>query len=167
MVQISSHADYCFQTLLIWAASNLHAGQTKVLVSISGPIEVQRRDELIQETTIDIQFRPVSGFASPHEKILELQLREFVQAVILRTLNPRSLVQIVVQVLSIDTESFNRVCWPYYVVLHDFSWEIRLMSRLLQFWRLLWMRWCWHYCQRQVYPCERVWVQSKLSRHRV
>lgn len=69
-----------------------------------------RRDELIQETTIDIQFRPVSGFASPHEKILELQLREFVESIILRTLNPRSLVQIVVQVLSIDTEAVNSVC---------------------------------------------------------
>ena len=84
-------------------------GTTKVLVSINGPIEVQRRDELIQETTVDIQFRPVSGLASPHEKILELQLREFVQSVILKNLNPRSLVQIVVQVVSIDTEALNTV----------------------------------------------------------
>lgn len=39
-----------------------YEGQTKVLVSINGPIEVPRRDELVSETTIDIQFRPVSGF---------------------------------------------------------------------------------------------------------
>ena len=38
------------------------AGQTKVLVSINGPIEVPRRDELVSETTIDIQFRPIAGF---------------------------------------------------------------------------------------------------------
>jgi 3' exoribonuclease family, domain 1 len=37
-------------------------GNTKVLVSINGPIEVPRRDELVSETTIDIQFRPISGF---------------------------------------------------------------------------------------------------------
>jgi len=36
-------------------------GPTKVLVSITGPIEVPRRDELVSETTIDIQFRPLSG----------------------------------------------------------------------------------------------------------
>jgi len=40
-----------------------YEGQTKVLVSINGPIEVPRRDELVSETTIDIQFRPVSGFS--------------------------------------------------------------------------------------------------------
>lgn len=40
----------------------LTEGTTKALVSINGPIEVQRKDELVSETTIDIYFRPVSGF---------------------------------------------------------------------------------------------------------
>ena len=43
--------------------TTLIKGQTKALVSINGPIEVSRRDELVSETTIDVQFRPVSGYA--------------------------------------------------------------------------------------------------------
>lgn len=97
-------------------------GETKVLVSINGPIEVPRRDELVSETTIDIQFRPLSGFPGslpfivsvlrmlgPHEKTLELKLRQFISSLILRTLNPRSLVQIVIQIVSIDTTSTDPV----------------------------------------------------------
>jgi len=46
--------------VFLWDHSN--AGKTKALVSINGPIEVSRRDELVSESTIDIQFRPVSGY---------------------------------------------------------------------------------------------------------
>ena len=96
-------------------------GQTKALVSINGPIEVSRRDELVSETTIDIQFRPISGFSGsscrlhnltspgPEEKTIELKLKQFISSLIIRTLNPRSLVQIVVQILSVDTASPNPV----------------------------------------------------------
>jgi hypothetical protein len=45
----------------IWLLK-LIEGATKALVSINGPVEVQRKDELVSETTIDIYFRPVSGF---------------------------------------------------------------------------------------------------------
>jgi ribonuclease PH len=41
-------------------------GATKALVSITGPIEVQRREELVSETTIDIQFRHVSGYSGTY-----------------------------------------------------------------------------------------------------
>ena len=49
--QVTSHAILLIQP-----------DQTKVRVSINGPIEVPRRDELVSETTIDIQFRPIAGF---------------------------------------------------------------------------------------------------------
>ena len=49
------------QVTVLWTNMSNLSGQTKVLVSINGPIEVPRRDELVSETTIDIQFRPVSG----------------------------------------------------------------------------------------------------------
>src|SRR5271170_7698265 len=55
------------------------AGNTKVLVSINGPIEVPRRDELVSETTIDIQFRPISGspgFSPPPPKTYFRSLRK-------------------------------------------------------------------------------------------
>jgi len=41
----------------------------------------------------------------PAEKTTELKLKLFISSLILRTLNPRSLVQIVVQILSVDTTS--------------------------------------------------------------
>jgi hypothetical protein len=41
----------------------------------------------------------------PHEKTLELQLRQIISSVMHRTLNPRSLVQVVIQVLSVDNTS--------------------------------------------------------------
>ena len=46
----------------------------------------------------------------PHEKTLELQLRQFISCLMHRNLNPRSLVQIVIQVLSVDTTAVNPVC---------------------------------------------------------
>lgn len=45
----------------------------------------------------------------PHEKALEFKLRQFISSIVLRTLNPRSLVQVVIQVLSVDPASFNSV----------------------------------------------------------
>ena len=45
----------------------------------------------------------------PHEKALELKLRQFISSLVLRTLNPRSLVQVVIQVLSVDPASVNPV----------------------------------------------------------
>ena len=63
MVQPSGQQVACHAILLI------QVGQTKVLVSINGPIEVPRRDELVSETTIDIQFRPIAGFpGSSHSR---------------------------------------------------------------------------------------------------
>jgi exosome complex component RRP46 len=38
-------------------------GATKALVAINGPIEVPRREELVSETTVDIQFRHISGYS--------------------------------------------------------------------------------------------------------
>ena len=40
---------------------------------------------------------------------MELKLKQFISSLIIRTLNPRSLVQIVVQILSVDTASQNPV----------------------------------------------------------
>ena len=45
----------------------------------------------------------------PHEKTLELQLRQFISFLMYRNLNPRSLVQIVIQILSVDTTAINPV----------------------------------------------------------
>lgn len=45
----------------------------------------------------------------PHEKTLELQLRQFISSLMHRNLNPRSLVQIVIQIVSVDSTALDPV----------------------------------------------------------
>lgn len=42
------------------SANYAHAGYS-IIGAVSGPIEVQRRDELPEEATVDVIVRPVAG----------------------------------------------------------------------------------------------------------
>src|SRR2546421_9887289 len=48
-------------------------------------------------------------FIGPHEKTLELLLRQFISSLMHRNLNPRSLVQTVIQIVSIDSDAVDPV----------------------------------------------------------
>ena len=69
---------------------------------MSGPIDVQIRDEKLDEATVEVVVRPSKGVATTKEKLMESILRTTFEPVILGGMMPRTLVQIVVQVLKDD-----------------------------------------------------------------
>ncbi|CAI5757699.1 unnamed protein product [Candida verbasci] len=83
-------------------SAELIIGGTKVLVSISGPIEPKIRQELPNQASLDIIIRPYKGLSTTREKLLEDKLRQLLQSIIIRYKYPRQLIQIVVQFLIID-----------------------------------------------------------------
>ncbi|KAI8990987.1 ribosomal protein S5 domain 2-type protein [Mycotypha africana] len=75
---------------------------TSVICSVSGPIDVQIRDEKLDESTIEVIVRPVKGVAATKEKLIETILRTTFEPIILGGMMPRTLIQIVVQILKDD-----------------------------------------------------------------
>lgn len=86
-------------------SATLSAGNTKVIVSVTGPIESKPRQELPTQASLEIVVRPSRGLSSTREKVLEDLLRSVLQLVIVRYKFPRQLIQIVVQFLASDLDS--------------------------------------------------------------
>jgi exosome complex component RRP46 len=74
-------------------------GLAKVICSVSGPMEVKPRGELPVEATLELVVRPVTGLSSTREALLEDRLHGVLSSIILKNLYPRSLIQMVVQIL--------------------------------------------------------------------
>ncbi|CAG8440155.1 12119_t:CDS:2 [Acaulospora colombiana] len=74
-------------------------GDSNVVCSINGPVEVKVRDEKLDKATIDVSFRPLIG---TKDKTNEFFLRSTLENVIQANLHPRTLIQIVCQVLMDD-----------------------------------------------------------------
>jgi exosome complex component RRP46 len=77
-------------------------GSTSVICSVSGPIDVQIRDEKLDEATVEVVVRPFKGVPTTKEKLMESILRSTFEPVILGGMMPRTLVQIVVQITKDD-----------------------------------------------------------------
>lgn len=86
-------------------SAELIIGNTKVIASVSGPIEPKARQELPNMASLEIVVRPSVGVSSTREKLIEDKLRSLLQGVILRYKYPRQLIQIVVQFLITDYNS--------------------------------------------------------------
>ncbi|WPH02561.1 Hypothetical protein R9X50_00542600 [Acrodontium crateriforme] len=69
-----------------------------VTAAVNGPIEVQRRDELPEEAAIEVNIRPSSGVGGPRERWLESVVSGVLRSVLLVHMNPRTLIQITLQV---------------------------------------------------------------------
>lgn len=63
-------------------------------------MEVKHRDEIVDRATVEVSVKPRSGLPSTFEKTVESQIRGTFESAILATLHPRTLMSIVVQVLS-------------------------------------------------------------------
>jgi exosome complex component RRP46 len=70
-----------------------------VLAALNGPVEVSRRDELPEESTIEVNIRPGSGVGGPRERWLETVLHSLMRSIVLVHLHPRTLVQVTLQVV--------------------------------------------------------------------
>lgn len=86
-------------------SARLTAGNTKVIVSVTGPIEAKPRQELPTQASLDIVVRPSRGVSTTREKVLEDLLRSVLQLIIVRYKFPRQVIQIVVQFLASDVDS--------------------------------------------------------------
>ena len=97
-------------------------GDTKVLCSVSGPTEVRSRDEKYDEATLEVILRPLEGQQSMlyiyiyiynifnsflltlctglAERWLERKIDQAIRPLLLLYIHPRSLVQVVIQVVS-------------------------------------------------------------------
>ncbi|KAF2279976.1 uncharacterized protein EI97DRAFT_491536 [Westerdykella ornata] len=75
-----------------------------IIGAVNGPLEVQRRDELPSEATVEVNVRPAIGVGSPKERHLETLLASTLRTIILTRHIPRTLVQITLQVRSLPSE---------------------------------------------------------------
>ncbi|KZS96455.1 hypothetical protein SISNIDRAFT_407635 [Sistotremastrum niveocremeum HHB9708] len=75
-------------------------GDTTVLASVSGPIEVRLAAELASKATFEVTVRPLSGIPGTESKSLASSIRSLLSPIFIFTQNPRSLIQLVIQSLT-------------------------------------------------------------------
>lgn len=71
----------------------------EILCAVNAPVDVQRRDELPNESYVDVHVRPNTGVGMIRERHLESLIQGVVKDVILSRLWPRTAVQITLQIL--------------------------------------------------------------------
>ncbi|CAO3585945.1 unnamed protein product [Absidia cylindrospora] len=81
-------------------------GETSVMVSVCGPMDVSVRDEKLDEATVEVVVRPATGYAQTTEKLMESTLRTTFEPIILSGMMPRTLIEIVVQLKRTTDRSF-------------------------------------------------------------
>jgi len=75
-------------------------GNTLVLASLSGPIEVRPALELPSRAALEVLVRPLSGVPGTAEKTLGKRLCEVLNQMLLLNHHPRTLIQVVLQSLT-------------------------------------------------------------------
>lgn len=78
-------------------------GEVEVLASVTGPLEVSLRDEVVDRSTVEVTFRSLNGVVGVSYKALAQQVQSVLQGVIVTEQHPRSLIRFVVQTLSSPT----------------------------------------------------------------
>ncbi|KAL8665216.1 MAG: hypothetical protein Q9202_002438 [Teloschistes flavicans] len=76
-----------------------------ITVAVNGPIEVQRRDEIPEEAAIDVVIRPAIGVGGVRERHLESILEKTLRQLIIVSAHPRTLIQVVLQVVTTPSRS--------------------------------------------------------------
>lgn len=80
-------------------SASVAAGETKVITSVSGPIEPKARQELPTTVALEVIVRAGVGISNTREKLIEDKVRAILSQVIIGHLYPRQLVQITAQIL--------------------------------------------------------------------
>lgn len=80
-------------------SSIFQLGDTKVICSVSGPIEPKPKQELPTQLALEVIVKPAKGSHTPREKLIEDKIRSILTPVIARHLYPRQLIQITFQIL--------------------------------------------------------------------
>ncbi|KAF8457436.1 ribosomal protein S5 domain 2-type protein [Terfezia claveryi] len=90
------------------SASFTH-NSTQILASVNGPMEIRARDEHYSKAVLEIIVRPSIGVATYREKYLESRLRGALEPVVLESLAPRTLIQVVVQIVQVGELGLKKV----------------------------------------------------------
>ncbi|KAG2218373.1 hypothetical protein INT45_013324 [Circinella minor] len=106
-------------------------GETSVIVSVVGPTEVQLRDEKMDEATVEVVVRPAIGVPTTTEKLQEQLLRTAIEPIILGGMMPRTLVQIVVQIVKDDGSALAAAVNGITLALLDAGIPMKFMSAAL------------------------------------
>ncbi|CAI2006085.1 hypothetical protein SEUBUCD646_0G03540 [Saccharomyces eubayanus] len=80
-------------------SSQFVSQDTKIVCSVTGPIEPKARQELPTQLALEVIIRPAKGVATTREKLLEDKLRAVLTPIINRYCYPRQLCQITCQIL--------------------------------------------------------------------
>ncbi|XP_026461612.1 exosome complex component RRP46 [Ctenocephalides felis] len=75
-------------------SSILTQGQTAVMVSLYGPVEVRLQNLLIHKASIEVKFIPKSGISGVADRLKEKVIQNTVETALMSTLYPRSAVNI-------------------------------------------------------------------------
>ncbi|KAK6530123.1 exosome non-catalytic core subunit rrp46 [Orbilia ellipsospora] len=73
--------------------------RTTILTSVNGPLEVRAKDELPNDATIEVIVKPGIGVGGVRETRLSTLLQTTLKSLILTTHHPRTLIQIVAQIV--------------------------------------------------------------------
>ena len=81
-----------------------------VLAAVNGPLEVPRREELLQEAFIEVHVRPTDGPGGVKERLLETIITKTLHDVVLVECFPRQMIQLTLQILRVplDDKSIGR-----------------------------------------------------------
>ncbi|EAT41543.1 AAEL006819-PA [Aedes aegypti] len=75
----------------------LTQGETAVVASVNGPIEVKLQHMNVEKSHIDIYFKPRSGMGSVNDRLLESLIKNTYESAILTGLHPRTAISIQLQ----------------------------------------------------------------------
>ena len=75
------------------------AGNTVVLVGSYGPCDCKESKQDVKQAVVEVNFRPKIGIPALAEKYLEQFVKSVSDTVIIRSLHPRTLFSIIVQVM--------------------------------------------------------------------
>ncbi|KAG4304591.1 hypothetical protein PORY_001984 [Pneumocystis oryctolagi] len=77
-------------------------GLNKVICTVIGPLETKTRNETLGEATLDVIIRPDIGMSGAKEMQMEQTIWKTVSPMIMRTMYPQTLIQIVIQIISCE-----------------------------------------------------------------
>ncbi|QSL66652.1 hypothetical protein MERGE_001035 [Pneumocystis wakefieldiae] len=75
-------------------------GPNKVVCSVVGPSDIKIREDALGEAVLDVMIRLDTGSPGAKERLMEQTIWKTVSPMIIRTIYPHTLIQIVIQVVS-------------------------------------------------------------------
>ena len=89
-------------------SSSFNFGPVCVCSTVTGPIEVRVRDELLDRATLQVNVLPSKGLPRPASKAVMRSLQLLLADLLLLHAMPRSLVQLTLQTLSLPSTRYTR-----------------------------------------------------------